>query len=107
MRGRETTPFLRLAPFVTLILVGMVALLGVGIVILAVPLPAAVIAALIAGAAALLLLVGALVFRGYTATLQAMYAVGTMPRPGTADPPTYAAWYNAQPWWVQVPAVEP
>ena len=65
------------------------------------------IALIIVAAAALLLAVGAYIFRNYTRTLRAMYANGKMPRPGTDDPPTYADWYNGQSWWVQVPAVEP
>ena len=98
---------LRLAPLVIVFFGAVAVLVGVGIIVLLAALPPVVIALIVGAAIVVLLAVGATLFRLYTISMKALYAAGTLPRPGTTDPPTYAAWYAAQNWLVRAVAVSP
>lgn len=106
-KEHEGQLLLRLTPLVMVYFGSVVALVVVAIGVKLVPLPPWVIALLLVAAAVLLAIVGAVIFHRYTVGLKAQYAAGAMPRPGTADPPTYAAWYAAQNWLVRAVAAHP
>ena len=83
---------------------GAIVFAAISAVVVFAALPAWVIALIVLGAAALLLLVGTAIFYSYTCTVKAMYARNPARAAARFGFPTYAAYKASWPWWVRAAA---
>ena len=94
----------KLPRFLEVIYGGTIVFVAISAVVVFVVLPAWVIAAIVLGAAAILLLVGVSLFYSYTCAIKAHYALNPAGAAATYGFPTYAALKASWPWWVRAAA---